>query len=120
MTRALLLLALVATGCAHVDRATLITSTVSLACDWGQTRSMAANDWAHPTGPQRYEEANPIMGKHPSTLVVDTYFMSAALINAAAWLVIPKGWRSAAPVAVTARQALAITRNVEHTGWCGL
>ncbi len=49
--------------------------------DWGQTRYIAKH-------PEKYQENNPIIGKHPSTGAVDIYMASSALLHpiAAAYL----------------------------------
>lgn len=58
----------------ELDKKLLIASEVLLAADWMQTRQIAKN-------PDRYYETNPILGKHPSTGEVNTYFISCMVAN---------------------------------------
>lgn len=119
-SRLIFLITMFVTACTptawrRVDRAALVTSTLSLACDWGQTRSAANEGW---TG--RFE-ANLIMGESPSTKVVDAYFSLALVTNIVVWAVLPPRWRSLFSGTVTLAQANAITGNVATTrGVCGL
>lgn len=117
LSKILCVFALVA--CAHsraVDRATLVSSTLTIACDYGQTMYHARQGW-----PNGREELNPIMGPTPSTAVVTTYFVSAAVVNAVAPYVLPAWARSVVRGAVTARQAVAIEHNMQvGTPMCGL
>lgn len=99
-------------GCTHVNRATLIASTASLACDWAQTRSQASTGW------NGTMENNPMLGTQPSTTKVDAYFASTIVINAAIWYVMPERYKSIIPLGVTAAQARTIAGNVEQTGMC--
>lgn len=111
-----MLVACALAGCAHADVASLVTSELSLACDWGQTRSAASADWSG-----NRQENNPLMGMHPSTVQVDMYFGVAALLDATLWLALPKGWRSVAPIGVTALEADIIYGNRDTTtSKCGL
>lgn len=103
----------------HIDRTTLAMSTASIACDWGQTATMAAKGWDRGLGPQH--EENPIMGEHPSVAVVSAYFMTALVINTAVWAVLPASWRSAIPTAITGSQTITIERNVSASNTlCGV
>lgn len=114
MSRAVLVSALLvsAGACTHVNRATLLTSSALLACDWSQTRHAAAGGWEH------YREANPVMGPTPTPRTVDTYFLSAAVLNTAIWYVLPESVRSVIPGIVSSVQAKTIVGNVPRTGWC--
>lgn len=107
-----LALALLA-GCVHMDRAMLVTSTATLACDWMQTRAVAqaapSYDW----------ERNPMLGKTPSVGQVDAYFAGSALANLALWAIIPEKWRAAAPAVLTATQIYTIADNTKTIGVCG-
>lgn len=116
MKRTVAVLAAIAvSGCAHMDVASLVTSEASLACDWGQTRSAAVAGW------HGYAEENSIIGPNPSAMRVDMYFATAAILDAAVWLVLPKGWRSAPPVALTVMEAKVIHGNEATTaGVCGV
>jgi hypothetical protein len=91
----------------RVDRATLVASTLSLPCDWGQTRGAAGAGW------ERSHERNPIMGGRPSTLTVDAYFAGAVAVNALAWAVLPARWRSLIPGVVIGSQAYAVALNAD-------
>lgn len=105
-----------ATGCVHVNRTTLVASTAALACDWAQTRSMARRDW-----PDGSYDRNPILGGRPDTLHVDVYFATAAVWNALLWYALPKRWKSVPTLGVVAVQARPVMANVESTGTiCGV
>lgn len=102
-------------GCAHMDVATLAASSLSLACDWGQTRSAADRGWVG------HAEENAILGRRPTTMQVDMYFGVAALLNATLWAALPKGWRSAAPAALVGVEVDSIRHNIDTTsGHCGI
>ncbi|HSR79119.1 MAG TPA: hypothetical protein VLN57_21275 [Xanthobacteraceae bacterium] len=98
-----------------VDVASLALSEASLACDMGQTMSAANTGWSTTL------ERNPVMGLSPSRTMVGTYFAAAMVLNAVLWAVLPRGWRSAAPVGVVAEQVKAIRGNLGTTPgpWCG-
>jgi hypothetical protein len=60
-------------GCASepwdsTDRVLGVTALGASVIDWGQARSIAKH-------PAQFEEANPILGKHPSREKVDAYFI---------------------------------------------
>jgi len=117
MVRGVLVVILALSGCSlrNVNRATLVASTVSLACDWGQTRAVASTGWEH-----RYED-NPMLGSTPTTAQVDTYFLAAAITNAFVWLVMPAKLRSVVPAGVVVVQADSIANNHSELGnMCGL
>lgn len=73
-------------------------------------------------------EVNPLLGSHPSIREVDLYFATAAVLNAALWVLLPKRYRAIAPIAVTAVEINSIRLNVDSTqnmdtgnsGFCGL
>ena len=50
------------------EKKLFVAHTALVAADWGQTRSIAKH-------PDIYEEANPLLGKHPSTGKVDAFFI---------------------------------------------
>ena len=54
--------------------------------DWLQTRYIADH-------PNKFYELNPIIGRHPSTEKVNTYFISTILIGAGIAYVLPSKWR---------------------------
>ena len=115
--KAIVLALVLSVGCAnvHVNRATLIASTLALACDWAQTRAASSSGWVG------FLESNPIMGDRPSTGMVDMYFAGALIANASAWALMPQRFRSAIPVGVVAIQQDAIRSNAGYgMGWCGV
>jgi hypothetical protein len=57
-----------------LDKKLFVASEVSLFADWLQTRQIVKQ-------PQRYEETNPILGKHPSMSSVNAYFIGAMIGN---------------------------------------
>ena len=103
-------------GCgAHFDWAALAVSEASLACDWAQTRSAASQDW------KGHAEANPFLGRNPSTTQVDMYFGVSALLNLTLWAALPKGWRSIVPIGITAMETSPIRNNISTTHTvCGI
>lgn len=117
---AIIILMLTLIGCSsgqsqrRINRATFVAGIAGLACDYGQTRHAASQGWVE------YSEANPIMGPTPSTGEVTAYFLGAALINTAVYLLTPERYRAIPQVGLTGVQAVAIRRNVESTGTlCG-
>ena len=117
--RTIVIIALLATGCGqlrNVNRASLVASTTSLACDWGQTRAAASAGW------QGTEEANPMLGPTPTTTQVDTYFAVTAIVNAAIYVAMPERYRWILPSAVTAVQVDTIRGNLSTSPGprCGL
>jgi hypothetical protein len=54
--------------------------------DWGQTRYVAKH-------PEEYRERNPILGQHPSTEQVDTYFIATALLHPLVTHYLPRPYR---------------------------
>lgn len=112
--RVAIVVMLALTGCAnvHVNRATLVGSTASLALDWWKTRGYAADSW-----PGRSEETNPLMGRAPSTGRVDLYFASFVAVNAVVWYLMPERWRSVVPTGILAVQAQAAYRNIRNDTW---
>jgi hypothetical protein len=116
LMRGILAVVMLVSGCAnvHVNRATLIASSLALACDGLQTIRMADTGWT------TTYEMNPLLGETPDGGVVGAYFTTAIALNAALWLVMPERYRSVAPVAITAMQATLIRDNMRvGTGLCG-
>jgi hypothetical protein len=107
---------MLATGCTHVNRATLATSTAVIVCDWGQTRNMAMQNWDG----GNFTEMNPLLGPAPSTGNVDAYFAASAALNVAVWLLMPERYRSVVPAGVIVMQTKTIVGNTPNTGLCGL
>lgn len=102
------------TGCSAVNKTALISSTASLACDWGQTRSMAMDNWKYGW------EANPFLGEKPPPYAVDMYFIIVAGINTLTWMAMPKKYKWVIPTVVTFVQAPTIVENHKWTpGYCG-
>lgn len=54
-----------------------------MAVDWAQTRYAARN-------PTRFNERNPIMGRHPSTGEVDKYFALSSLLTIGMTYILPR------------------------------
>lgn len=102
------------TACAHIDRAALATSTATLACDWGSTRQAAGTGWR-----LTYED-NPILGLEPSVRAVDGYFAAMIAAQLLAWYLVPRPWRIAGAVALTAFETYYVIDNMPNTGLCGL
>jgi hypothetical protein len=116
--RTLIVMLLLGGGCVKnqrdlarwVDTSLLATSTASISCDWGYTHAEADRGW------RGTREMNPMLGPTPSIGVVNAYFVSMLALNGAAWVLIPAKWRAAIPLAVTTRQAIAISSNVDVVG----
>lgn len=110
--RALVVVLVLCCGCATANRAAIVASTAALACDWAQTRRMAASGW-----PGTYED-NPVLGMRPGVSRVEMYFASVAIANIALYLLLPERYRAVVPTAVTAAQVHSVAQNVEHSGMC--
>jgi hypothetical protein len=66
------------------DIALMAVNTALIGVDWGQSRYIAEH-------PDDYREVNPILGAHPSTGKVNTYFSAALpLYWLTAWALPPK------------------------------
>lgn len=106
-------------GCAnvHVNRIAIATSTLAIACDWGQTRQSASRYQNMPNWTAY--EANPILGGHPTTTDVDLYFLSAVALNAAAWLLLPSKYRSIVGIVAVTETVQAID-NLPVATLCGM
>lgn len=63
-----------------------VTYQALLAIDWGQSRQIARN-------PEQYYEYNPLLGRHPSTTWVNTYFAASALLHLGVTHYLPKKCR---------------------------
>ncbi len=75
--------------------------------DWGQTRSIA-NSCAK--GGQYYE-TNPILGKCPSVQMVNTYFVSTALLHVGVAQMLPSKYRRWFQTGTLALQLNVISSN---------
>lgn len=119
--RWIVVVVLMAAGCTHVNRATLVASSLALACDFGQTYSAAADGWEPVAGRTARWEANPIMGPRPSASVTSAYFFTALLANAVTWALMPRKLKSVVPLGVLALEAGPVKSNLETTRTvCGL
>ena len=76
-------------GWTRADTYRQVAGTALLAVDWMQTREISQN-------PDRFYERNPILGSHPRTGEVDTYFAASAAATWAIAAILPSGfWREA-------------------------
>lgn len=81
--------------------------------------NMAGQEWPDFIG-HRHEETNPLMGKRPTPGIVASYFLTATVLNWAAWVVTPERYRAILPSALTATEAYQIFTNTGNgTGLCG-
>ncbi len=114
----IILLLVLASGCVsltRVNQGLLVASTAALACDWGQTHRAAANGWGE------FHEANPVMGTHPDTGVVNAYFVGTIAMNAIIWAVLPKAFKGIPAAGVIGFQTNTIINNTRNIpGVCGL
>lgn len=99
---------LAASGCSlsTVNGVALGGALATVACDWGQTRRLAANDW-----PRNSFEMNPVLGSQPSTTEVDLYFAGYLLTTYALWRIMPRELRWVPAVFTVGMQADAILQN---------
>ena len=92
-----------------------VICTVFLIMDWQQTRQIALH-------PERWGEMNPILGKHPTTGKVDTYF---TIVLVGMWIAVLAVLRFVpsqdtrvvllvAFAAATAFEAFVVYRNKKH------
>lgn len=112
MLRIAVIALLLTSGCTHVNRATLLASSASLACDWAQTRSRAEVGW------RGTFENNPMLGAKPSVERVDFYFATAIAANVGIWILMPDRFKSVIPLGVTTVQTKTIIGNLPQTGIC--
>ena len=75
------------------------------AMDWAQTRTIARN-------PDKWGEANPILGRHPPIDRVDAYFAMAALTHVAVSAALPIEYRSAWQYVSITIEAMYVMHNV--------
>lgn len=93
-----------AVGCTHVERVTLVTSTLVIACDIAQTVKTASTGW------DRRADLNPIIaGRTPG--FVASYGVAAVAVNAVIWRLIPAGWRAVWGFGVTAVETTLVVNN---------
>jgi hypothetical protein len=76
----------------------------ALVIDYGQTRSIMAH-------PERWAEANPMLGEHPSTARLNTYFTLVPLVSYFALDAIPSRHRTTALKVMTSLQLACVGRN---------
>lgn len=81
----------------------LYPAILSLVIDWGQTRTIAQDP--------RYQEANVVMGTHPSLRKVDLYFVSAIAATYSAKYVLNERQREQTWAFITSVEVGCITRN---------
>jgi hypothetical protein len=108
--KAALALLLLLPACAHdpwtrADSYRQAAVAVVQIVDWRQTRHIAKDlepqRVVYPDGSEviraqpryRYDEANPILGEHPSTSKVDAYFAASIAGNALVSYLLPRDWR---------------------------
>lgn len=119
MRVALAIALLAGVGCVHADRAALVTSTATVACDWGYTHRAASDGWINKRG-YITREANPIMGENPDPGIVAIYFSAVLVANVALWYATPPKYRAIVPFALTVQQAELIHYNSRTVGGvCG-
>ena len=70
----------------NTDTAFQVAFTTLNVVDWLQTRQISKH-------PERWHENNPILGKHPSLLKVDSYFIGSMLINTAIPILLNQPYR---------------------------
>jgi len=110
---------LLATGCSGIlspswHRATLATSTLAIACDYGMTRWMA-NHYA-----DGYRELNPLMGERPSAGKVDAVFAVSLVLNAALYPFLPSWAKSEYYTTATVAEAANVAIFTPGSHVCGL
>jgi len=90
MRRANILLPLALAACGPIHPRTVRREGAYLAVqatDWRQSRTIAAH-------PDRFQEANRVLGNHPSRAAVDRYFLAASLLHAGAVAALPDTYRA--------------------------
>ncbi len=113
----ILILVCLLVGCTTANRAALVASTLTLACDWGQTRSAASVGW-----PPGMQEINPILGKNPDAGKIDAYFLGTIVVNTLIYAIVPKKVKWLVPAVVIGVQQDAIRNNLSTvpSPRCGL
>lgn len=82
------------------ESAYLILHTI----DYGQTSYISKH-------PNRFSEQNTILGRHPSQKMVDTYFLTTAILHVGAVHFMPKEWRPVFQSLWIGFEASAVTNN---------
>jgi hypothetical protein len=76
------------------------------ALDWAQTHTIAAN-------PDKYFEYNPVLGSHPKSENINTYFAATALAHyGISRYVIPHAWRAAFQTVTIIIETRSVVRNL--------
>lgn len=81
-----------------------ILMNASIIADWGQTRHIANH-------PQRYEEVNHFLGKHPSVSEVNRWFVGSLIVNNSIVIVLPRKYRGAYAGVYSAVTIAGVMRN---------
>jgi hypothetical protein len=69
------------------DTAYQATAVSLMSVDWAQTRWMAKQNWQWDG--KNHEETNPLLGRHPSTKDVDTYFPVVIIVHTIIAMALP-------------------------------
>jgi len=115
-----LLAALACAGCTptwkHADRTMFVMAAASIACDWGQTRSAADENWSGGR-----HEANFMMGPAPDVGTVDAYMGMMLATTTLVWLVLPHKVGPFVMGGIVGAEANTIYGNMSTVrGTCGL
>jgi hypothetical protein len=102
----------------NFNRATLVASHVTIACDYGQTLAVARGGWSDPN----MSEWNPVLGDTPSPMRLTAYNAVAIGVVTGAYLALPEKWRWLPAVVTVLVQLQTISANaiVAPRPWCGL
>lgn len=87
-----------------MDPATILALSL-MTMDYAQTRTIADN-------PQKYEERNPILGKHPSIGRVNTYFLASEASFLALHYTLPEKYGKYHAYFVIGMEGYCVTNNL--------
>jgi hypothetical protein len=89
----------------NTDIAMATTAIASLAIDWRQTKQISSH-------PDRWSEANPILGRHPSNNQVDLYFAGSTVVLITIANFLPSNWRKVLLGGIIIGESKSIINNI--------
>ena len=106
-----LMLMIALSGCATVNRVSLIAAEASIVADWHSTMWAADRKW-----PNGRTEGNALLGPRPSPSEVSFYMASAVAATAVSYMVLPRWARAAVMFGITAVEISTVRGNIEQSG----
>lgn len=88
-----------------IDKALLVTAETMWMLDWNQTRRASNN-------PDKYVEANAMLGEHPSKSEINSYMAAMMIGTAATAYLLPGAYRKIWLIGVTISEASFVRHNL--------